>query len=117
MSVETVAVWSIGKWLIGLVLAPWLWYEKKKREELQRQLDTNYYTKTEVEQQMDLRDNLVLVKLEVIHTELKLLRRLSPISSAVLSNLIGSGTDSLLASSTVIFPESNAFFVGSSAFL
>jgi len=70
MSAELVAVGSVLKWLVGLVLAPWLWHERKLRESLQRQLDKGYFNKSEVKEQIELRNKPIIDKLDLIYQEL-----------------------------------------------
>ena len=52
MSVEAVSLAAIGKWLIGLVLAPWLWYERKRVDKLEKYIATHFLTKEEVKEQI-----------------------------------------------------------------
>jgi len=64
---ETVSLVSIGKWLIGLVLAPWLWYERKRVDKLEKTISASYFTKEEVKEQIKdktspLQDDLKEVK-------------------------------------------------------
>ena len=49
-AVETVSLMSIGKWLVGLILATWLWYERKRVDKVKEQLASEYYTKVEVKE-------------------------------------------------------------------
>ena len=49
---ETVTLASIGKWLIGLVLAPWLWHERKRVDALTAKLSEKHFTKEEVREQI-----------------------------------------------------------------
>jgi len=49
---ETVTLASIGKWLVGLVLAPWLWHERKRVDELKEKLSEHHYTKDETKEQI-----------------------------------------------------------------
>lgn len=51
-AVETVTLASLGKYLIGLVLAPWLWYERKRVDKLTEQLK-DFYTKAEVKEKIE----------------------------------------------------------------
>lgn len=49
---ESITLAAVGKYLIGLVLAPWLWYERKRVDKLQDKLD-NFYTKDEVKEKIE----------------------------------------------------------------
>lgn len=51
-AVETLTIASIGKYLIGLVLAPWLWYERKRVDKLTEKLE-GFYTKEEVKEKIE----------------------------------------------------------------
>ena len=51
-AVETITLASIGKWLTGLILVPWLWYERKRVDALQTKLES-YYTKEEVKEKIE----------------------------------------------------------------
>ena len=62
MPVETISLAAIGKWLVGLVLAPWLWYERKRVDALQSKLD-GYYTKDEVKEKIE--DKLAPIQRDV----------------------------------------------------
>ena len=52
MSVEAASLAAIGKWLIGLVLAPWLWYERKRVDKLEKYIASHFLTKEEVREQI-----------------------------------------------------------------
>ena len=53
MPVETtITLAAVGKWLIGLVLAPWLWYERKRVDKLEKVIAQNHYTKQEIKEQI-----------------------------------------------------------------
>ena len=53
MPVETtMTLAAIGKWLIGLVLAPWLWYERKRVDKLEQVIAQYHFTKDEVKEQI-----------------------------------------------------------------
>tara|TARA_R100000951_G_C2522068_1_gene143720 strand:+ start:207 stop:530 length:324 start_codon:yes stop_codon:yes gene_type:complete len=48
-----VGILSALKWLVGLVLAPWLWHERKRVDELTQKLNeqnNDHYTKEEVKE-------------------------------------------------------------------
>ena len=49
---EVVTLASLGKWLVGLILAPWLWYERKRVDKLREELTGMYFTKLEVKEQI-----------------------------------------------------------------
>ena len=49
---EVVTLASLGKWLVGLVLAPWLWYERKRVDKLREDLTGLYFTKEETKEQI-----------------------------------------------------------------
>lgn len=53
MPVETAGALGVLKWLVGLVLAPWLWHERKRVDELTQKLNeqnNDHYTKKEVKE-------------------------------------------------------------------
>jgi hypothetical protein len=50
---ETVSLAALGKWLVGLVLAPWLWYERKRVDKIIESLRDKHYTKDEVKEKID----------------------------------------------------------------
>ena len=52
MPVETIGLATIGKWLIGLILAPWLWYERKRVDKLEKLIAKQFFTKEEVKEQI-----------------------------------------------------------------
>ena len=53
MPVETtITLAAVGKWLIGLVLAPWLWYERKRVDKLEQVIAQSFYTKEEIKEQI-----------------------------------------------------------------
>ena len=49
---EAVTLAAIAKWLVGLVLAPWLWYERKRVDKLREDLTGLYYNKEETKEQI-----------------------------------------------------------------
>jgi len=50
---ETVSLAALGKWLVGLVLAPWLWYERKRVDKIIESLRDKHYTKDEVKEKIE----------------------------------------------------------------
>lgn len=53
MPIETtITLAAVGKWLIGLVLAPWLWYERKRVDKLETLIASHHFTKEEVKEQI-----------------------------------------------------------------
>ena len=60
---ETVTLASIGKWLVGLVLAPWLWHERKRVDALTAKLAERHYTKDEMKEKIE--DKLAPIKTDV----------------------------------------------------
>ena len=52
MPAETIGIAAIGKWLIGLILAPWLWYERKRVDKLEKIIAADHFTKEEVKEQI-----------------------------------------------------------------
>lgn len=65
---------GILKYLLGLVLAPWLWHERKRVDALQKELQ-GYYTKEEVKEQIELRNQPIIDKLDMIYKELLRMRK------------------------------------------
>ena len=49
---EAVSLASVGKWLVGLVLAPWLWHERKRVDKLTEALAQSHFTKEETKEQI-----------------------------------------------------------------
>jgi len=53
MPIETtLTLATIAKWLIGFVLAPWLWYERKRVDRLEKIIAQSHYTKDECKEQI-----------------------------------------------------------------
>jgi len=78
MSVEAITLASVMKWLVGLVLAPWLWHERKRVDNLKEELSEHkaeQYTKEEVKEQIALRNKPIIDKLDMIYGELQKLRK------------------------------------------
>ena len=50
---ETITLASVGKWLVGLVLAPWLWHERKRLDKLKEDVEKFHYTKDEIKEQIE----------------------------------------------------------------
>ena len=63
MPVETITLASIGKWLIGLVLAPWLWHERKRVDALTAKMADKHYTKDETKEKIE--DKLAPIQTDV----------------------------------------------------
>ena len=63
MPVESVGFAAIGKWLVGLVLAPWLWHERKRLDKLTEKLSESHYTKDEMKEKIE--DKLAPIKTDV----------------------------------------------------
>jgi len=73
MPAESAAAVGVLKWLVGLVLAPWLWHERKRVDKLKEEL-ADKYSKEEVKEQIDLRNKPIIDKLDMIYTELQRMR-------------------------------------------
>ena len=74
MPVETVAGIGLLKWLSGLILFPWLWYERRRLDALTVTLDrrlAEHFTKEEVKEQIMLRNKPIIDKLDMIYNELQ----------------------------------------------
>lgn len=67
---ETIGAIGLVKWLAGLILAPWLWHERKRVDELDKRLAA-HYTKEEVKEQIMLRNKPIIDKLDMIYNELQ----------------------------------------------
>ena len=50
---ESVTLAALGKWLVGLVLAPWLWYERKRLDAVIKAMQEKHYTKEEVKEKIE----------------------------------------------------------------
>ena len=74
---ETVTLASIGKWLVGLILAPWLWHERKRVDALTSKLGEKHFTKEETKEQIGLRLEPVHQKLDMIYDEVTKKRQYS----------------------------------------
>lgn len=70
MPAETVGAIGIVKWLVGLILAPWLWHERKRVDELNKRL-AEHYSKEEVKEQIQLRNQPIIDKLDMIYDKLE----------------------------------------------
>ena len=57
MPVETIGLATVGKWLVGLILAPWLWYERKRVDKLEKVIAKYHFTKEEVKEQINDKTN------------------------------------------------------------
>jgi len=66
---ESISLASIGKWLVGLVLAPWLWHERKRVDKLTVKMSEKHFTKEETKEQIGLRLEPVHQKLDMIYDE------------------------------------------------
>jgi len=80
-AVESITIVSLGKWLIGAILAPWLWYERKRLDALTKRFDIcssewkeGHFTKEETKEQIGLRLEPVHQKLDMIYNEVVKLR-------------------------------------------
>ena len=74
MPAETVVSIGLLKWLSGLILFPWLWYEGKRVDALTATLDkrlSEHYTKKEVKEQITLRNQPIIDKLDMIYNKLE----------------------------------------------
>jgi hypothetical protein len=75
MPVTEITVASLGKWVGGLILAPWLWYERKRFDKLKENIERHYYTKIEAVEQIELRSRPIIEKLDMIHNDVTMLRQ------------------------------------------
>ena len=50
---ESITLAALGKWLVGLILAPWLWYERKRLDAVIKAVQEKYYTKDEVKEKIE----------------------------------------------------------------
>ena len=50
---ESISLAALGKWLVGLILAPWLWYERKRVDKIIESLRDKHYTKDEVKEKIE----------------------------------------------------------------
>jgi len=71
---ETVTLASVGKWLVGLVLLPWMLYERKRVDALFGKMYRDYYSKEETKEQIHLRNKPLVDKLDMIHRDVIALR-------------------------------------------
>ena len=71
---ETVTLASVGKWLIGIVLLPWMIYERKRVDSLFAEMYRNHYSKEETKEQIHLRNKPLVDKLDMIHRDVIALR-------------------------------------------
>lgn len=78
MPAETVATFGVLKWLTGLILVPWMWYERRRVDALIKELreyKSNNYSKEEVKEQIELRNKPIIDKLDMIYSELTKMRK------------------------------------------
>jgi hypothetical protein len=73
---------DILQWLVGIVLAPWLWYERKRLDalksemkELEAKVNEKFLSKEEVKEQIILRNKPITDKLDMIYKELVSMRK------------------------------------------
>jgi septal ring factor EnvC (AmiA/AmiB activator) len=64
---ESITLASVLKWMVGLVLAPWLWHERKRLDKLKEDVEKFHYTKDEIKEQIEdktsnLREDISEVK-------------------------------------------------------
>ena len=64
---ESITLASVLKWMVGLVLAPWLWHERKRLDKLKEDVEKFHYTKDEIKEQIEdktssLRSDITEVK-------------------------------------------------------
>ena len=71
MPVETITLAGTLKWLVGLILVPWLWHERKRTDKLEEAMSAKHYTKDETKEQILLRLKPIEDKLDMIYDELK----------------------------------------------
>ena len=50
---ESLTLAAVLKWLVGLVLAPWLWYERKRLDSVIEAMREKHYTKDEVKEKIE----------------------------------------------------------------
>ena len=50
MPVETISLAAAGKYLLGVILIPWIWYERKRVDKLEKHIATKHFTKAEVKE-------------------------------------------------------------------
>ncbi len=74
MPVESAAMAWLLKIAVGFILAPWLWYERKRVDKLALEL-AEQYTKEEVKEQITLRNKPIIDKLDMIYNELQRQRK------------------------------------------
>ena len=68
MPVETISLAAAGKYLLGVILIPWIWYERKRVDRLTQILAEQHYTKAEVKEKIE-------DKLAPIQTDVEWIRR------------------------------------------
>lgn len=90
MSVEAAGAWGIGKWLVGLVLAPWLWHERKRVDKLNDKLNeklNDYYNKQEVREVIEDKTNNLREDITEIKETLKIISETSVVTSVTLARI------------------------------
>ena len=70
---EVVSLAAIGKWLVGLVLAPWLWYERKRVDKLEKIISSNHFTKEEVREQVNAKTDPLQEDMKEVRETMKVM--------------------------------------------
>lgn len=75
MPVAESSILALGKWFISVILIPFLWYEHRRIDKISDKIREEHFTKQETKEQIGLRNKPIIDKLEMIHEELKEIRR------------------------------------------
>ena len=90
MPAETAGAVGILKWLVGLVLAPWLWHERKRVDELTQKLseqNNEHYTKEEVKEAIKNQTDGLRSDVSEIKDTMKIIQETSIATSVTIARM------------------------------
>ncbi len=90
MPAETAGAVGILKWLVGLVLAPWLWHERKRVDELTQKLseqNSEHYTKEEVKEAIKNQTDGLRSDVSEIKETMKIIQETSIATSVTIARM------------------------------
>ena len=90
MPAETAGAVGILKWLVGLVLAPWLWHERKRVDELTQKLseqNNEHYTKEEVKEAIKNQTDGLRSDVSEIKETMKIIQETSIATSVTIARM------------------------------
>lgn len=69
--VEPMSALELVKWVLGIIIIPWLWFERRRVDSIRADM----YTRDEVREQIGLRQQPLVDKLDRIHEDIKSINR------------------------------------------